>query len=156
MHNMCSFNTQRLRYLHVRLRYLHRMKTHNLEIYTERIFAVHFTIFFSFLHRIVFHGIFCTYTCNAQRLRCLCRIYTHIHVTFSSVQDGIYIYALGKAHMRFTSSLRSFPRRRLWNSSNVRLIDNRPFKEDRLSLPLWTPLSSRRSVVSCPWLCARR
>ena len=32
----------------------------------------------------------------------------------------------------------------------------RPFKEDRLALPLSTPLSSRRSMVWCPWLCARR
>ena len=33
---------------------------------------------------------------------------------------------------------------------------SRPFKEDRPALPLSTPLSSRRSMVRCPWLCARR
>ena len=33
---------------------------------------------------------------------------------------------------------------------------SRPFKEDRPALPLSTPLSSRRSMVWCPWLCARR
>ena len=29
-----------------------------------------------------------------------------------------------------------------------------PVKEDRLALPLSMPLSSRRSMVWCPWLCA--
>ena len=43
---------------------------------------------------------------------------------FSSVQEGIY--ALGKSHMRSTPSLRSFPKRCLWNSSNVLLIDDDP------------------------------
>ena len=33
---------------------------------------------------------------------------------------------------------------------------SRPLKEDRPSLPLSTPLSSRRSMVWCPWLCDRR
>ena len=32
----------------------------------------------------------------------------------------------------------------------------RPFKEDRLAFPLSTPLFSRRSMVWCPRLCARR
>ena len=45
-------------------------------------------------------------------------------VQFSSVQDGIY--ALGKAHMRSTPSLRSFPKRYLWNNLNIRLIDDGP------------------------------
>ena len=31
---------------------------------------------------------------------------------------------------------------------------SRPFKEDRLALPLSTPLSSRQSMVCCPRLCA--
>ena len=31
-----------------------------------------------------------------------------------------------------------------------------PFKKDRRAFPLSTPPSSRRSMVSCPWLCARR
>ena len=57
-------------------------------------------------------------------------------VQFSLVQCGSY--ALGKAHiMRSTPSHRSFPQRCLWNSSNVRLIDDgalsRPFKENRLT-----------------------
>ena len=38
-----------------------------------------------------------------------------LHVSYSSVQDGIY--ALGKAHMRSTPSL---------SLSNVRLIDDGP------------------------------
>ena len=44
----------------------------------------------------------------------------------SSVQDGIY--ALGKAHMCFTLSLRSlkFPQCCLWNGFSVRLIDDGP------------------------------
>ena len=33
---------------------------------------------------------------------------------------------------------------------------SRPLKKDRLALPLSTPLSSSRSMVSCPWLCTRR
>ena len=37
-----------------------------------------------------------------------------VHLQFSSVQDGIY--APGKAHMRFTPSVR--------NGSNVRLFDD--------------------------------
>ena len=36
------------------------------------------------------------------------------------------------------------------------MVLSRPFKEDRLELPLSTPLSTRRSTVWCPWLCARR
>ena len=77
-------------------------------------------------------------------------------VQFSSVQDGIY--ALGKVRMRSISSLRSFPKVTfktvpmfVW----LTMALSRPFKEDRLALPLSTPLSSRRSVVWCPWLCAR-
>ena len=37
-----------------------------------------------------------------------------------------------------------------------RMAVSRPFKGDRLALPLATPLSSRRSMAWCPWLCARR
>ena len=69
-----------------------------------------------------------------------------------SVQDGMY--ADGKAHMRSTPSLRSFPKVAfkmvpmfVW----LTMARSRPFREDRL-----TPLSSRRSMVWCPWLCARR
>ena len=78
-------------------------------------------------------------------------------VQFSSVQDGIS--ALGKAHMRSTLSLRSFPNVAFkMVSVFVWLIMalSRPFKDDHLVLPLSTPLSSRWSVVWCPWLCARR
>ena len=52
-----------------------------------------------------------------------------------------------------------FPQRCLWNGSSVHLIMmalSRPFKEDHLVLPLSTPLSSRRSMVWCPWLCASK
>ena len=69
-------------------------------------------------------------------------------VQFSSVQDGIY--ALRKAHMRSTPSLRNF--------SNVTfetvpvffwltMALSRPLREDCPALPLSTPLSSRRSMV---------
>ena len=49
--------------------------------------------------------------------------------TRSSVQFGLVqdcIYALGKAHIRSTPSLGSFPKCCLWNDSNVRLTDNDP------------------------------
>ena len=66
---------------------------------------------------------------------------------FSSVQDGIY--ALGKAHMRSTPSLRSFPNVAfetvpvfLW----LTMALSRPFKEDRRPLSLSTSLSSRRPI----------
>jgi len=58
-------------------------------------------------------------------------------VQFTSVQDGIY--ALGKAHMRSTPSLRGFPNVAfetvpmfVW----LTMALSRPFKEDRLALPL--------------------
>ena len=46
--------------------------------------------------------------------------------------------------------LSEIPQRWLWNGSNVWLTMalSHPFKEDRLALPLSTPLSSRWSVVS--------
>ena len=54
-----------------------------------------------------------------------------------------------------------FPQR---NSSNVRMIYDGPFSSafqgrkivERLIPPPFTPLTSRRSMVWCPWLCARR
>ena len=52
------------------------------------------------------------------------RLDTDWSVRFSTIQDGIC--ALGKAHMCSAWSLRSFPQRRLWNGSNVRLIDDGP------------------------------
>ena len=74
----------------------------------------------------------------------------------SSVQDGTY--ALRKAHMRSTPILSEV-------FSNVAfetvpmfvwltMALSRPFK-DRLALPLSTPLSSRRGVLFCFWLCPR-
>ena len=64
-----------------------------------------------------------------------------------------------KAHKRSTPSLRSFPNvvfetvpMLVW----LTMALSRPFKEDRLALPLSTPLPSRRSLVWCLWLCARR
>ena len=45
----------------------------------------------------------------------------------------------------------------LWNGSSghwLTMALSRPFKEDCLTLPLSLPLSSRWSVVWCPWLCA--
>ena len=76
---------------------------------------------------------------------------------FSSVQDGIY--ALGKAHMHRTPSLRSFPNiafktvpMLVW----LTMALSRPLKEDRLALPLSTPLSSRRSMVWCSCFTCNR
>ena len=75
----------------------------------------------------------------------------------SSVQNGIH--ALGKAHtiMHSTPSLRGSPNVAFETVPVFAwLVVSRPFKEDRLALPLSTLLSSRRSVVWYPWLCARR
>jgi len=74
-------------------------------------------------------------------------------IQFSSVQDGIY--ALGKDHMRPTPSLRSFPSVALETVPMFESLTHhgplcRPFKEDRLELPLSTPLSSSSSS-SCPY-----
>ena len=68
------------------------------------------------------------------------------------------IYAPGKTHMRSTTSLRSFPNVAFETvcSSDWRRPSLVLSNDDRLALPLSTPLSSRRSMVSCPWLCARR
>ena len=74
-------------------------------------------------------------------------------VQFSLAQDGIY--ALGKAHMRSTPSLWSFLNVAYETAPMVIWLTmalSRPFREDRLALPLSTPLSSRRSVVWCPLL----
>ena len=64
-----------------------------------------------------------------------------------------------KAHMRSTPSLRSFPNVAfqtvpvfVW----LTMALSRPFNEDHRALPLSTHLSSRRSMVCCPWLCGRR
>ena len=78
--------------------------------------------------------------------------YRHKQKRFSSVQDGIY--ALGKAHMFSIPSLRSFPNVPMFVWLMMAL--SRPFTEDRPALPLSTLLSSRRSMVWCPWLCTRR
>ena len=79
-------------------------------------------------------------------------------VQFSSVEDGIY--ALGKAHMRSTASLRRFPNVAfetvlmfVW----LTMALSCSFKEDRLALPVPMPLYFRRPMaVWSPWLCARR
>ena len=65
-----------------------------------------------------------------------------------TVQYGIC--ALGKAHMRSTPSLRSFPSVAHWNSSSVRLTD-----DDRLAFPLSTPtllqaIDGAMSLALCP------
>ena len=80
-------------------------------------------------------------------------------VQFSSVQFKMVSVRLEKAYMRSTPSLKSFPNLAfatvpvfVWLSMAL----SRPFKEDRLGLPLSSPLSSRRSMVWCPLLCARR
>ena len=76
---------------------------------------------------------------------------------FSSIQGGIY--ALGKAHMRSTPSRRSFLNVSFETVSTfvwLTMALSRPFKKDRLALPLSTPLSSRWSMSWCHWLCARR
>ena len=64
--------------------------------------------------------------------------------SLSSVQEGIY--AIGKAHKlcappRLSEVYPTLPLKRFQCSSD------RPFQEDRLALPLSTPLSFRRSVV---------
>ena len=60
-------------------------------------------------------------------------------VQFSSVQDGIY--ALGKAHIH---SLRSFPNVAFETVPMLILLTvalSRPFKEDRLALPVFQRLN---------------
>ena len=62
-------------------------------------------------------------------------------VQFSLVQDGIY--AFGKAHMRSTQSLRSFPTiafEMVPMFAWLRMALSHPFREDRLALPLVTVL----------------
>ena len=75
----------------------------------------------------------------------------------SSVQDSIY--AFRKAHMHSTLSLGSFVNVTfemipvfIW----LMMALSRPFKEDHLAPSLSMPLSSRWSMVWCPWLCAHR
>ena len=86
----------------------------------------------------------------------------------SLFQDSIFVFR--KAHLRTTMSLRMFPNvafetvpifirlTMAFSRPFVRLTMalSRPFKEDCLVLPLSMPLSSRRSMVWCPWLCACR
>ena len=69
-------------------------------------------------------------------------------VQFSSVQDAIY--ALRKAHIRYTPSLGSFLN--VFFETVPMLVGltkalSRPLKEGRRVVPLSTPLSSRRSMV---------
>lgn len=51
-------------------------------------------------------------------------------------------------------SLASFPNV-VFETVPVTITLSRPFKDDRRPLPLSATLSSRRSMVRCPWLCAR-
>ena len=69
-------------------------------------------------------------------------------VQFSSVQDGIY--ALGKTHMRSTSSFRSFPNVAfgtvpmfVW----LTMALSRPFKEDHLALSLTIVYSLLKRIL---------
>ena len=75
---------------------------------------------------------------------------------FSSVQDGIY--ALGKDCMRATPSLRCFPivgfetvPMLVWLTVALSSFQGR---SSSASKPLSAPLSSKRSMVWCPWFCA--
>ena len=85
-----------------------------------------------------------TLTVGTKRVQLGCS--KHQPLQFSSVQDGIY--ALVKAHMRSTPSLKSFPSvvtlERVPMLVWLTLALSRPLKGDRWALPLSTPLSSRR------------
>ena len=76
---------------------------------------------------------------------------------FRLAEDGIY--ALGKPHMRSVPSLRfffpvSFETVPMFVWLTMAL--SRRFKEVCRALSLSTLVYSRRSMVQCPWLCARR
>ena len=76
---------------------------------------------------------------------------------FRLAEDGIY--ALGKPHMRSIPSLRfffpvSFETVPMFVWLTMAL--SRRFKEVCRALSLSTLVYSRRSMVQCPWLCARR
>ena len=69
-------------------------------------------------------------------------------VQFSSVRDDFY--ALGKALMCSTPSLRSFPNVAFETVPmfvSLMMALSHPFEEDRLALRLSAPLSSRRPFV---------
>jgi len=72
----------------------------------------------------------------------------------------IYIYALGEVHKYASTPSFKISSRVTFESVPIftwlTMTISSPFKEDRLTKPLSTPLSSRRSMVWCPWLCARR
>ena len=100
-----------------------------------------------------------THWSNYKEPRTQTGMHTHTHrmeiPNFNSVQDGISV--LGKAYMLSTLSLRSFPNVTfetvpmfIW----LTMALSCPFKENHLTLPLWTPLFSRQSMVWCPWLCS--
>ena len=77
-----------------------------------------------------------------------------LKVQFSSVQDSIY--ALGKAHdyaihpLSLSDVVYETVPMFVWLTT----VLSRPFSEGRRTLPLSAPLSPRRAVVWCPWLCA--
>ena len=75
----------------------------------------------------------------------------------SLVHDGIW--ALGKAQLHTILSLTSFPNVSFETASLfvwLTMALSCPFKEDHQVLPLSTPLSSRRLMAWCPYLCACR
>ena len=75
----------------------------------------------------------------------------------SSIQDAIYV--LGKAHMRCTLPVRSFPNLAFETVSMLVWLTmalSHHFKEDCRVLPLSTPVSSKQLMVWCPWLWALR
>ena len=107
------------------------------------------TVFLVLKYAISIYICYCLLWCGV----CLA---TYLTSLMSSVQDGIY--AFRKAHMHSTLSLGSFVNVTfemipvfIW----LMMALSRPFKEGHLVFPLSTPLSSRRSLVWCPWLWAR-
>ena len=78
---------------------------------------------------------------------------------FYAVQFSSRWYLCARKSPHALHLVSQFSQRCPWNSSNVHQTDDGPFlsfKEDPLALLFSTPLSSTRSMVWCPWLCARR
>ena len=79
-------------------------------------------------------------------------------VQFSSVQDGICVLKNNNIctppHLSEVSPTSLL--KQVQCLSDVTMAVSHPFEEDHLVLPLSTSLSSRWSIVWCPWLCTRR
>ena len=79
-------------------------------------------------------------------------------VQFSSVQDGICVLKNNNIctppHLSEVSPASLL--KQVQCLSDVTMAVSHPFEEDHLVLPLSTSLSSRWSIVWCPWLCTRR